>query len=596
MSQADPLVDSPTEALLASRTRENAEQIMKLIFENARAKASLIKAKQEPSAAEISPRANHLLQQRAAVDQELEASKRKIESLKKRLATAPRKDRDGINQQLAGAQNELELEEARADFLATLAQFENGSQPGPKDSLMAQIDGLEKSILPAVETGALSSQPVKIPAAPPPSQAAKVNNETGVVALIQTWLNFQRQQNDVENRSAATLRLRQEVAKRIEDSRPQMKAIEARATALASATDVGTSAGSLKQRQQEFQDLLAQRKLLSNAMLPLSKAELLLEDFENGLSHWHAGIEQRQFAAVKELLWQFGILGAALLAIFLFAHVWRRLTYHYIDDVRRRRQVLKLRNVLIGILVVVVLLVNFLSELGSLATVIGFGAAGIAIALQDVILSAAGYFRISGRFGIKVGDWVELMGVRGEVLDIGLTKLSLLELGGEHGEQGPTGRVAVLPNSAVFKEKFVNRGYGTVFTWRDVTLTIGPECDYRLAEKTMLEVVEDVFAKYRDQARRDSRDMERRLNLHVDAPRPHARIDVTASGVQISVNYPVDVRSQASVADEISRRLLDAFKREPSLRLVPPSAPIIQFAPTPAELEEAPTPDVRRQA
>jgi hypothetical protein len=112
----------------------------------------------------------------------------------------------------------------------------------------------------------------------------------------------------------------------------------------------------------------------------------------------------------------------------------------------------------------------------------------------------------------------------------------------------------------------------------------------------MLEVVEDVFAKYRDQARRDSRDMERRLNLQVDAPRPHARINVTASGVQISVNYPVDVRSQASVADEISRRLLDAFKREPSLRLVPPSAPIIQFATTPAELEEAPTPDVRRQA
>jgi small-conductance mechanosensitive channel len=590
-------VDSPTEALLAQRTRESAEDILKQIFEYARAKAALIKAKQEPSTLELSPRASHLLHERGLIDQEIEALKAKIESLKKQLATAPRKkNRDEINQQLAGVQNELELNQARADFLATLSQFENGSQQVPKDSLMEQIGALEKSVLPGPDTGAPSSHPAKSSASLSPNPAARIPEYTGMVALIQKWLNFQRQQNDVEQRSAATLKLHKDVVKRIEDSRTQIRAIEGRATAIASSSDVGSTAGSLKQRQQEFQDLLAQRKVLSNAMLPLSKAELLLDDFETNLSHWRAGTGQRQLATLKELFWQFGLLGAALLAIFVFAYVWRRLTYHYIDDVRRRRQVLKLRNILIVILVAVVLLINFLSELGSLATVIGFGAAGIAIALQDVILSAAGYFRISGRFGIKVGDWVELMGVRGEVLDIGLTKLSLLELGGEHGERGPTGRVAVLPNSAVFKEKFVNRGYGTVFTWRDVTLTIGPEGDYRLAEKTMLGVVEDVFAKYRDQARRDSREMERRLNLQVDAPRPHARIDVTPSGVQISVNYPVDVRNQTAVADEISRRLLDAFKREPSLRLVAPSVPNIQFAPKPAELEEAPEAEVRRQA
>jgi hypothetical protein len=62
------------------------------------------------------------------------------------------------------------------------------------------------------------------------------------------------------------------------------------------------------------------------------------------------------------------------------------------------------------------------------------------------------------------------------------------------------------------------------------------------------------------------------------------------------VNYPVDVHNQASVVDEISRRLLDAFKREPSLRLVPPSVPNIQFAPKPDEPEENPATEIRRQA
>jgi len=596
LSLEESVVDSPAQALLALRSRAKAEEILRLIFDYARVEATLVNADRTPSTSELSPRVAELVQRRAVADQEVQGAKRNIESLKKALTTVRRKDRDAITQQLAGAQNELELAQSRADFLATLSQFESGSQQGPKDRLLDQIDELEKSILPATEGGDQLSQGSKTSTATAANQAAKVIDSNGVIALIQEWLDFQRQETDVENRAGATLQLRNAVDKLLEGYRSQVQAIEGRAGAIAATTDVRTSAKALKQQQQEFQDLLGQRKSLLSAILPLSKANLLLEEFAGGLAHWRAGIEQRQFATLKALLWRLGILGSALLLIFLIAHVWRRLTYHYIEDLRRRRQLLKLRNVLIGTLVVLLLLINFMSELGSLATVIGFGAAGIAIALQDVILSAAGYFRISGRFGIKVGDWVELMGVRGEVLDIGLTKLSLLELGGEYGERGPTGRVAVLPNSAVFKEKFVNRGYGTAFAWRDVTLTIGPECDYRLAEKTMLEVVEDVFAKYRDQARRDSRDMERRLNLRVDAPRPHGRINVTPSGTQISVNYPVDVHNQASVADEISRRLLDAFKREPSLRLVAPSEPNIQFVPKPAEPEENPATEIRRQA
>jgi small-conductance mechanosensitive channel len=596
LSLEESLADSPAEALLALRRRATAEEILRLVFDYAEAKATLIKADQAPTTSELSPRAVELVQRQVAAQRGIQAAKSHIESLKKDLATARRKDRAAIIQQLAGAQNELELAQARADFLTTLSQFESGSQQGPKDRLVDQIDELEKSILPATEgadqltLGAKTSTPATA------NQAEKVIDSNGVIGLIQAWLDFQRQETNVENRAGATQKLRNTAEKLIEDYRSQVLTIEGRAGAIAATTDFGTSASALKQRQQEFQDLLGQRKLLLSAILPLSKANLLLEEFEGFFVHWRAGIEQREVVTLKALLWRLGILGSALLAIFLIAHVWRRLTYHYIEDLRRRRQVLKLRNVLIGTLVILLVLINFMSELGSLATVIGFGAAGVAIALQDVILSAAGYFRISGRFGIKVGDWVELMGVRGEVLDIGLTKLSLLELAGEHGERGPTGRVAVLPNSAVFKEKFVNRGYGTAFTWRDVSLTIGPECDYRLAEKTMLEVVEDVFAKYRDQARRDSRDMERRLNVRVDAPRPHGRINVTSSGTQISVNYPVDVHNQASVVDEISRRLLDAFKREPSLRLVPPSVPNIQFAPKPDEPEENPATEIRRQA
>ena len=111
----------------------------------------------------------------------------------------------------------------------------------------------------------------------------------------------------------------------------------------------------------------------------------------------------------------------------LLAFIWRRLAERYVEDVNRRRGILKVRNATVVVLIIVLFLFNFTSELGALATVVGFAAAGIAVALQDVIMSVAGYFRLSGRFGIKHGDRVELQGVRGEVVEVGLTKLALLE-------------------------------------------------------------------------------------------------------------------------------------------------------------------------
>ena len=80
----------------------------------------------------------------------------------------------------------------------------------------------------------------------------------------------------------------------------------------------------------------------------------------------------------------------------------------------------------------------------------GLAAAGIALALQNVILSVAGYFYLSGRFGIRGGDRVQISGINGDVLEVGLFKLTMMELTEDNARQ-PTGRVVVFPNSVVFQ-------------------------------------------------------------------------------------------------------------------------------------------------
>src|SRR5204863_3531456 len=131
-------------------------------------------------------------------------------------------------------------------------------------------------------------------------------------------------------------------------------------------------------------------------------------------------------------------------------------TNRYVKDPYRRRLVLRARTFLAAGAVVLVLVFHFTSELTALVTALGFAAAGLAFALQNVILALAGYFSMMAPNGIRVGDRVSLQGpfgyVHGEVLEIGLVRLRLRELSADRLE--PTGRTVVFPNSVVFTGSF----------------------------------------------------------------------------------------------------------------------------------------------
>ena len=83
--------------------------------------------------------------------------------------------------------------------------------------------------------------------------------------------------------------------------------------------------------------------------------------------------------------------------------LWRRATLRYVQDARRRRQLLLVRRFVTGFLMMLIVLLGFVSEFSSLATFAGFLTAGIAVALQTVILSIAAYFTLIGRHGVRAG-------------------------------------------------------------------------------------------------------------------------------------------------------------------------------------------------
>jgi small-conductance mechanosensitive channel len=568
------LVRDPDETIFFADDRQTAGDVLKLAFDYARAQAAFI-AKTNPNApaptSAASPAAatgpvtagvstiTHNYQTLDATADKLRAH---IADLQTQLGKAPAARRDALAAQIQTAQSQLDLNQARSDALKALAQFENGSSSADQSgTLSGQIDDLEHSI---------SDNSKKALAAPADSALVAKPEPTGILGLVTELISLSSKLDSLEQNSALAHALAVRAANVRKSVIALITSLDAQGTALAQGAGADDVAA-LQARKTSFESLLEEHKLLSAAALPLSKQIVLLGIYTNNVNRWHNAIGQRWNKAFRSLLFRLMVLAVSLAVVFIGGIVWRWLTDRYVTDIRRRGQVMAARRFVIGVVVVMVVLLNFSDELGSAATVLGFAAAGIAVALQNVILSIAGYFFLIGRFGIKAGDRVQIGGVTGDVIDIGLVKLSLMELGGSGTHREPTGRVAVFSNAIVFQPSgnFFKQAPGTSFVWNEVRLTLAPDADYRLAEKRLLEAVDEVFARYRDRVMRDYRHLERNLNIMLETPKPQSRLHLSQTGLEIVIRYPAETYSAPQITDEISRRVLDAINREPSLRLAP---------------------------
>src|SRR3954464_13845885 len=100
-----------------------------------------------------------------------------------------------------------------------------------------------------------------------------------------------------------------------------------------------------------------------------------------------------------------------------------------------------------------------------LSTIIGLATAGLTVVLKDFIVAFFGWFTLMGKNGIRVGDWVEINGVSGEVIEIGLLKTVLLELGNWTESGHPTGRKVAFSNSFAMDRHYFNFSTSGQWLW-----------------------------------------------------------------------------------------------------------------------------------
>jgi small-conductance mechanosensitive channel len=222
----------------------------------------------------------------------------------------------------------------------------------------------------------------------------------------------------------------------------------------------------------------------------------------------------------------------------------------------------------VGCAIALFVVLSFVTEFGSLATFAGFSAAGIAVAMQSVLLSVVAYFFLVGRWGVRVGDRVTVSGVTGEVADIGLFRLYLMELGGSGLALQPTGRIVVFPNAVFFQPSALFKQLpGIDYVWRAITLKLSGTTDYALVEQRLLAAVESIYAEYREVVERQHSTVQSSLDLHTAAPRPESHLRFVDAGLEITIRYPVEIRRAAEIDDRITREVIQQIEKDPKLML-----------------------------
>ena len=214
-------------------------------------------------------------------------------------------------------------------------------------------------------------------------------------------------------------------------------------------------------------------------------------------------------------------------------------------------------------LVVVALAVVWQPFAGRIGVVLGLTAAGVAFAMQEVIGALAGWVSILSSRQYRVGDRIQMGGVRGDVLDVTPLRTKLLEIGSA-GDDGAwvrarqyTGRIVSVSNKAVFTEPVYNSSAAFDYLWEELTLPVPYTQDWRRAEQILREEAEHASASAG--AREAMTKMRERYPVGRAEVEPRVFVRATDNWLELSARFVVPVRDARRVKDEMSRRVLARF-------------------------------------
>jgi small-conductance mechanosensitive channel len=276
---------------------------------------------------------------------------------------------------------------------------------------------------------------------------------------------------------------------------------------------------------------------------------------------WSAQVLLQHRIVLHLLLQSVALIAFILLCVISLDTLVRHLVRRPGLDRRRmytRRILITLGIQFIGLLLILLIVFGVPRQM---PTIVGFTTAGLTLVLQDFILAFFGWFVLMGSNGVRVGDWVEINGVGGEVVDVGLLRTTLLETGNWTDKGHPTGRRVTFINSFAIKGQYFNFSTTGQWMWDEIIFSIPATGD----AYGVIELIYRAIAKETEQearlAEEEWKHATRKNDLSRFSADPAVSLRPGAYGIEIVVRYVTRASGRFEMRNRLYQRVIALLQK-----------------------------------
>jgi small-conductance mechanosensitive channel len=304
-----------------------------------------------------------------------------------------------------------------------------------------------------------------------------------------------------------------------------------------------------------LRQMAAQQKTLTGLEQRVEDTKQLVAAYQR----WSALVVNRQRSVLhlieRSLAAIFGILLAAVLLNSAIRFAFSQ------ADRRRLHQVRVIARITLQVAAVLLILLILFGPPTQLSTMIGLITAGLAVAMKDFIVAFFGWFTLMGKNGISVGDWVEINGVSGEVIELGLLKTVLLELGNWTDTGHPTGRQVAFSNSFAMEGHYFNFSTTGQWLWDELEVTLPAASDPYLLADEIRKLVEHETDADSIQAAQDWERVTSRYGARSFSSKPAVNLRPSINGLEVVVRYITRAPQRNAVKSKLFQLIVDLLHK-----------------------------------
>lgn len=489
----------------------------------------------------LSSTAEKLSQRMTALQARVKDEQQSVARLQKALATASdqesaQEDLDEANAQLALDENELE--DLHEDFTRS-----GGGRSAKLQQALDAFQDIQKSSAPVVSTTAALETPESLRTVPGKLRA--------YFSLGERMKLLAAARQDALQ-TAATLSQKHEALESTTE-----KATNAMQSASATATQAGAAGTDTRKAAiASMRKVSDERKTLIEYDKRIRDEQQLAEIYQS----WAGLARLQRLTVLHRIIRTFGVVVLLIIIAVLFDALLARAFNRFGNDNRKLHHLRLLTSLIIQVLALCLILIVIFGPPPQLSTIIGLVTAGLTVVLKDFIVAICGWFVLIGKNGVRVGDWVEINGVAGEIVKVGLFRTVLMETGNWTAAGHPTGRRVTFFNSFAIEGQYFNFSTVGQWLWDEVRVNVPAGDNLQEDSDRIVNIVNHEIGDASEQAEKEWKRAAGSYSLKNFSAAPNVSVRPVDGSIEVTVRYVARASERLGTRSRIYQKLIEALQ------------------------------------